>query len=130
MLRTLMWRMTSRLNCSPAFGVAGAIAALVITCYIYRHVIIETAIVAGLVIIASGAIAACTAILLSTRNWYKSQPQAYAEYSVPEIAHENGPVTRTDMQAIAGDAEWLSGDTVELAFTEDGRLVAKDPQNG
>lgn len=112
-------KQASRVQCSPALGIAGTIIAIGFVAYIYRQVIINTVVTA---LIAMGCIVggiALIAFIASTVRW---QVRRHREVPAPiDIDPEPAPA-ESDKEAITREADWLAGG-VELAFSPDGKTL-------
>jgi hypothetical protein len=140
-MRKWMERRAGTANCSPALVVLGCVIAIAITCYIYRHIIIETLIAfaaaAGILLL----LVAVIALVVNARRYQKRRTQALID---APLAKDTEPMTQlaepidgspvaampkpVDAEAMARTAEWLAEEGTELAWTSDGKLVAKGDQ--
>jgi|SRR5215472_12910121 len=135
-MRKWMERRAGAANCSPALVVLGMVIAVAITCYIYRHIIEETLIAFLEAMAVILVILATAVILINYRRWAKRRTAAAIEAEMrahgslePEAVAspvlEPAAAMPDADAAMKAAAEWLKDEGTELAWTADGKLVAK-----
>jgi hypothetical protein len=112
--------------------VLGCVIAIAITCYVYRHIILVTleAFAAAVGILA--LIGATFVIAVNARRYQKRRTAAAIRSALavdtepmPQLVTEPPAAMPDSAAAMAAAAEWLENEGTELAFTKDGKLVAK-----
>lgn len=119
-------RQASTAQCSPALAILGLIAAMAITVYIYRQVIMTTIITAVLAAVGIAMFTGAVAVTISTIRWYRQRDKAVTA-TIVDSRLEPLPATDDSVAAISDEADWLARGGVELAFSPDGKsLVSRD----
>jgi hypothetical protein len=115
-------------QCSPALMVLGLIVVACIIAYVYRQMIINTLIMAGIVIGSVCGAAVVIALTVNFLRWNHRRAKASIDQALATPLEPQdtvpGTVTEEDAAAISREADWLASG-VELAFDPDGKLKAK-----
>lgn len=120
-------------QCSPALVFLACLIGAAAVIYVYREVILQTLIAAGIVIGIVCGVSILVAFTVNFLRWSKRQQvkrvDAYIAANPLTADGEpvTAPVTDAETEAISKDADWLAGEGVELAWSPDGKtLKAKD----
>jgi hypothetical protein len=139
-------------QCSPALVVLGMLVALGVVIYIYRELILRTIEIALLAAFTVAAVTAAIAVTLNTIKWYRRRTAMDRQVQVIDTKTPDGIATVAGMalatgdpesairvldakpydavsaeaDSMAGEADWLSAEEVDLAIGRDGKLKVRD----
>jgi len=111
-------------QCSPAGVGVFLLAGIIVTVWIYHKVIVETLVIATCTIFALAFLFGMTKLAMLYVRWHRAKPREIpATVVAVGAAPASVPAKVKDADAITAEADWLSEDAVELAFSPDGKTL-------